>query len=318
MSDIITLDNVTLPNITYKDERLQEATMRIAAIYQNAVRYAADKNREISKILSEVAAQKSYVKDGFKSVADYANTTFGIARQKAYALASAGKIYNDEKAPHELKQFSPFNLAALSSLPAETVRKSVENGEISKETTQKDLKSYVQRVKSNSSYNPDDPKNVSTNEVVNLYIAKPHLSLMNEHMIEEMKVQKTIEDWDEYFINMAGSFQDNEPHQVVEIIKLPKSNNKSVSLRKLYLTPTYSIVVEFIKPAPKKKDSISNKKPIVEYSVEELEAMLKEALEKQNASSDIDEETDEENEGDSIEYSEEDDMEYEQESEQEG
>lgn len=171
-TEIINMTTISTERPKFVNEHLQKATDRILSIYVSAAKYADEKNQEIAKILGEVLVKKSYTDDGFKSVADYAKTIFGINYQNAYALANAGKVYNDPKAPIELKKFSPSKLAAIAAVDETVVLKSIESGEITSNTTQKELKEYA------TSHSTEQEKPRKKKEKV--YVAKLHMPVAEE------------------------------------------------------------------------------------------------------------------------------------------
>ena len=161
---IITITELTpATSRKFKDPRLTEATKRIAAIYTDAAKFVDTKNREIASILAEVMESKAYEKDGFKSVGDYAKEVFGINRQNAYSLAAAGKVYNDKNAPAALKAMTPSKLAEVAKVPTETLTKAIEDGKITADTTQKDLRDFATAATTKS----------DKVEVLNSYTARP-------------------------------------------------------------------------------------------------------------------------------------------------
>lgn len=274
-NDIINLAPVTVTSKTFKSAALNEATAKIASIYANAAKYADAKNREIAAVLAKVAAEKSYEEDGFKSVADYANKSFGIARQNAYALATAGKVYNDESAAPALKAFSPSKLAEIANVPAPVLEKAITSGEISADTTQKELREFAKSSKSAA----DSGKT----EIVDTYVPSPCMTLIPDGLAETCKDNRLLDDWDTFFCDYValttGDSADN-----IEMVKLPKGYvdldaKKPTINRKLYFNRYMSIVVEFRKYAPPKK---STTVPAPKYTLEELRAMLKAAEAEQN------------------------------------
>lgn len=277
-NEIITLSPVTIDSREFKDPRLQKATAKIAAIYQNAAKYADTKNREIASILASVADDKAYEADGFKSVADYANQTFGIARQNAYALAKAGKVYNDDNTPESLKSFSPSKLAEIASLPMDAISKDIEAGNISAATTQKDLREYAKKVKDETSAlkSPDDIKP----EVLDRYTARPCLVSIPESIAAEIDKPRIVDEWDKFFIDQIAGLTSSDT-ETVEVVKLTKCyaapwSKKATVPRKLYFNSSFSIVVEFwtyVQKAEKLHEELPK------YTIEELKAMLKEAEE---------------------------------------
>lgn len=265
-TEIITLNPITAATCTFKDERLAKATQRITAIYSDAAKYADTKNREIAKILGEVADKKAYEADGFKSVADYASTIFGIARQNAYALANAGKIYNDKNAHPELQAMSPSKLAELAAVDTKTVTAAIEAGEITHDTTQKALREFADKAKSD--------KETEKPIVLDTFTARPCLPVLTDEMADTFSMGKTLDDWDEWFMGYVSNVSPDSP---VEIVKLSKgkvdpTSTKATVNRRLYFNRAFSIVVEFYKyVAPKPTKPTTPK-----FTKEQLLAMLAE------------------------------------------
>lgn len=246
----------------FKDPRLADATKRIAAIYTDAAKFVDTKNREIASILAEVMEGKSYEKDGFKSVGDYAKEVFGINRQNAYSLAAAGKVYNDNNAPAALKAMSPSKLAEVAKVPSETLNKAIEDGKITADTTQKDLRDFAAAATSK----PDKV------EILNNYTARPCAPSVSERDADTYSAARTLPEWEDYFMEYMRSLA---PSRTPEIIKLPKTTvpgntdaKKATVERRLFTSDNFSLVVEFytVKPDPKPA------KP--KFTKEQLLAML--------------------------------------------
>lgn len=278
-TEIITLNPITAAARTFKDERLAKATQRITAIYNDAAKYADTKNREIAKILGDVADKEAYKADGFKSVADYAFTVFGIARQNAYALANAGKVYNDKNAHPELQAMSPSKIAELAAVDTKAVNAALEAGEITHDTTQKALREFADKAKSSK----EGEKPI----VLDTFTARPCLPLITEEMADTFSMGKTLDDWDDFFMDyVVNAVPSTAPISPVEIVKLPKgkvdpSANKSTVNRRLYFNRAFSVVVEFYKyTAPKPAKTPSSPK----FTKEQLLAMLAEMEEGEKAS----------------------------------
>lgn len=241
MNELITTTTMSIADRKFKDERLTKATQRIAAIYSDAVKYADTKNREVASILADIKVKKAYEKDGYKSVAEYASDVFGIARQNAYALATAGEVYNNPNAHAELKKMTPSKVAEVAKLDKQELDKALNEGKISAATTQKDLREFV-----SSQRKPKDDKPEVLDEY-NVTISGPVPPTLTE-AIKELHV---IPEWDDIF---TTALKTGGPQREVETIKLPKvapigsALGKATIQRKLYTCDTYSIVVEFHKP----------------------------------------------------------------------
>lgn len=248
----------------FKDPRLTEATKRITAIYTDAAKFVDTKNREIASILAEVMEAKSYEKDGFKSVGDYAKDVFGINRQNAYALASAGKVYNDKNAPATLKSMTPSKLAEVAKVPADTLKKAIDDGKITADTTQKELRDFATTVTAK----PDKV------EVLNNYTARPCVPMVSERDADTYATARTIPEWEDYFMDYMQSLS---PSRAPEVIKLPKTTvsgspdaKKATVERRLFVSDNFSMVVEFYTA----KHDTKPTKP--KYTKEQLLAMLAE------------------------------------------
>lgn len=270
MNELITMNPInTIPDRKpFTDQRLEKATTQIFQIYAKATTYADTQNRKIAEILSTVKTQKSYEKDGFKSVSDYAEKTFNIKRQNAYALATAGDIYNDDSASDELKAFSPSKLAELARGDREMVEEAVKAGTITPQTTQKVLRDFVKT---------GDEESVKP-EIVTEYKIRPLVAGMNEELSKALTDHKTIEEWDAWLSSYVKSNWISI--REVEVIKLPKSSTwrqpnaeKKTVQRRLYITEAASLAVEFYTYTPEANEKKEQAKTI-EFTIEELQAML--------------------------------------------
>lgn len=267
-NEIITINHIndTLP--TFEDERLSKATQRIIAIYNDAAKYADAKNREIAKILGDVADKKAYEKDGFKSVADYASKIFGIASNNAYALARAGKIYNDKNAHEELKAMTPSKLAELNSVDQKDIEEALNSGKITRDTTQKALREFAEKAKSDK----EGEKPV----VLDTFTARPCVTFIDEKASDTYQAPRTIEEWDDYFMDFVSNSAPGSPVEIISLKKLEThdSNVKRIAQRRLYLNRSYSFVVEFYKYTASKPKAA---KPVAhKFTKEQLIAMLAE------------------------------------------
>lgn len=268
-TEIITINPIEITTPTFKDGRLKKATERITAIYTDAAKYAETKNREIAKILADVADKKAYEADGFKSVADYAATIFGIARQNAYALANAGKVYNDNNAHPELKKMSPSKIAELSAVEPKALTAALEAGTITHETTQKSLREFADKAKA------ENDKKDETPVVLDMFTARPCVPLISDEQADTFASPKTIDEWEQWFIDHVATVSPESPVEVVKLSKgkVDTSASKATINRRLFFNRGYSIVVEFFKykkPASPKTPS----KP--KFTKEQLLAMLAE------------------------------------------
>lgn len=293
MADLISVSPLGFKPVNFKNPLLTESTNRIYAIYQDVATIADAKNREIASILSIIKEGKTYEMDGFKSIAEYAEKTFGMKKQNAYSLASAGDIYNSSEASDSLKAFSPSKLAELSSLKPMELNEAIENGDIAPSTTQKELREYVkskspakamvldtytakfigETVDFNNCYGSTPKSLVDWDEWITQYFQKD-FNIDEDIRIEN--VRRAMENPDTDDVTRKALEFDAIRHQppTVEIQKLPKrKDGKKDVLRRVYITSTMAYVVEFYKYSePVKKPS--KKDAGLKYTREELMAML--------------------------------------------
>ena len=110
----------------------------------------ASKNIQIAKILGKIMTEEAYKEDGFTSVQEYAEKVFGIKKASAYQLANVGKrFYNSdsETARKVADMLPPANLAELKNMSDEDIDKEVKAGNITPETTQKQLRNIASKHK---------------------------------------------------------------------------------------------------------------------------------------------------------------------------
>lgn len=265
MSDLISV--TALENsgkMEFKNPKLAQATADIRKIYIDAAAYAAEKNREIAKILARVKSEKLYQDDGFANVHEYAFEVFGIGKGNSYALSYAGEVYNSPTAPQSLKDFSTSKLAVLASSDQNEVIKAIEAGKISKDTTQNDLRTYAATLK---------PKKEKKSRVVSEYTA----IIRSTAGVDASDVRfehKTMEEWETYFSCDGKN----------EYVKLPKDPDSGNPRYLVIVHGQFSGVhyVEYIKyiPVPKPAPDPAPKtvtRPLVDVesmTMEEIEAIL--------------------------------------------
>lgn len=124
----------------FQDKKLNEISERIAEIGTGL----ANSRIELAKALGEISRDKLYTQDGFKSVADYAEQTFGIKRANAYQLAKVGERFylsDTDTARTAAAMLSPSCLAELTTLSDEEIEDAIQSGDISEDSTQAELRS---------------------------------------------------------------------------------------------------------------------------------------------------------------------------------
>lgn len=133
-------------SFTFKNKKLNEISIRIAKIGDDM----GKKNMELAKLLGTVKRDELFKDDGFKSVAEYADSTFGIQKSLAYQLAKVGeRFYLSDNATAKTVSgmLPPSNLAELVNMKDEDIQKAIDAKEITPSTTQKTLRSVAAGVK---------------------------------------------------------------------------------------------------------------------------------------------------------------------------
>lgn len=270
-----TLLAITYQPRTFTNPALNKATERIAKLYLDAKNYAEDKNRTLASILAEVKVKELYKDDGFSSVADYAEATFGIKRANAYTLASAGEVYNDKSSSENIRSLSPSKLFEVINVPRDELEKDMADGVITASTTQKDLREYATKKKEAAG----DDKPV----VLDRYTAYVWARDMAVEMVEFTSMPRTMGEWEEGFKKFVATGYATDAD--VEVIKLPKApypgmtnSSKPIELPRLMFhchREWNYLVVSFEKyKAPKQPKNQSSGKAQKPMSTEQLHDLL--------------------------------------------
>lgn len=130
---------------TFKNAKLNEISVKIAeqsaamnSVYNAAKEGAEAVNKALAPLFGELLKTKCFKDDGFKSVADYAENTFGMSKAMAYMLARVGeKFYSDDsdsivKARETL---STSKLAELTNTDRVAIAKAIDDGELTSDST---------------------------------------------------------------------------------------------------------------------------------------------------------------------------------------
>ena len=152
MADLILSSSSAPSKFSFKDAKLNELSGKISAQIADMNALVADAreraeriNSALAPLFGEVMVSKCYEKDGFKSVADYAESTFGIGRSMAYLLARVGRDYYNEdneftKAAREALTVS--RLDAMGNVDRVALAKAIEDGDITPDTSLDDCRAF--------------------------------------------------------------------------------------------------------------------------------------------------------------------------------
>lgn len=138
---------------SFKNAKLNEISGKIAmqtssmnALYNEAKDRAEAINKALAPLFGELLSSKCYVDDGFKSVADYAEKTFGMGKSMAYMLARVGKEYHNEGGKYTAKAVETLSTSKLNELTGVdrvAVAKAIDSGELSAESSLADCRAFA-------------------------------------------------------------------------------------------------------------------------------------------------------------------------------
>ena len=253
----------------FKDERLNKAAAELAAVGAQL----KESTVTVARVLGDIKVSKCYEKDGFKSVADFAEQIFGIKRTNAYALAKVGERFykqNIEDLPAALSEQSPSNLAELVNLSDEQIRFGIENGAISPDSSQSQLREFAKAQKSSD----DDTKKPVIVPMFRATVVFGHdLTECDDDMLED-----DILPW-------AAKVCGIGKYDAFNLPALKSSEKGQPSLKRRVIIGNDGacgyVCYTMVKVSSKKQTRKNG--PVKTYSVAELEAMLAAAKAKEEA-----------------------------------
>lgn len=105
----------------------------------------------IAQVLKTVDDKRMYVEDGYKNIEQFASAMFGYKKVTVSNMLRIAKTYMLPNGDTILKKgendFTYTKLSELLSLGPDTLKKAVQDGEITPEMTQKELRNYVKKQK---------------------------------------------------------------------------------------------------------------------------------------------------------------------------
>lgn len=142
---------------TFKNAKLNEISGKIAeqtssmnALYNEAKDRAEAINKALAPLFGELLTTKCYADDGFKSVADYAEQTFGMGKSMAYMLARVGKEFHNEGGKFTAKAvdtLSTSKLNELTGIDRVAVAKAIDSGELTSDSSLADCREFAAKHK---------------------------------------------------------------------------------------------------------------------------------------------------------------------------
>lgn len=153
MNELILSTTNAPAKFSFKNAKLNEISAKIAeqsaamnSVYNAAKEGAEAVNKALAPLFGELMASKCYKDDGFKSVADYAEQTFGMSKSMAYMLARVGEAFyntNSEDAKKARETLSTSKLAELTSVDKKDIGKALKDGKLSTDTSLADCREFA-------------------------------------------------------------------------------------------------------------------------------------------------------------------------------
>lgn len=166
------MDNLTLNNSTYMNVTLQKATDKIRQ-YDLKIR---ENQFAIAHIMGRVDSEALYIDDGFSSATEWAQEAFGIKKTTAYNLITLGREYVREVRDSKGKlkgyasnivevadgtlpvvDYSTNQLARLSTLGHDDVKRLHDEGTIKPTMTAKEIQDFIRAQKALQAPEPEQP-----------------------------------------------------------------------------------------------------------------------------------------------------------------
>ena len=130
---------------SFKNAKLNEISAKIAeqsaamnSVYNAAKEGAEAVNKALAPLFGELLKTKCFKDDGFKSVADYAEQTFGMSKSMAYMLARVGEQFYSDNSDVTVKArdtLSTSKLAELTNTDRVAIAKAIDAGELTPESS---------------------------------------------------------------------------------------------------------------------------------------------------------------------------------------
>jgi hypothetical protein len=130
-----------------KNPELKNAAKQIVKLEKTRDRAAY----AIAQVLKTVDDKRLFVEDGYKNIEQFANAMFGYKRVTVSNMLRIAKTYMLPDGSTILKNgendFTYTKLSELLSLGPDTLKKAVQNGDITPDMMQKELRNYVKKQK---------------------------------------------------------------------------------------------------------------------------------------------------------------------------
>lgn len=145
MNELILSTTNAPAKFSFKNAKLNEISAKIAeqsaamnSVYNAAKEGAEVVNKALAPLFGELLKTKCFKDDGFKSVADYAEQTFGMSKSMAYMLARVGEKFYSDNSDCTVKAreaLSTSKLAELTNTDRVAIAKAIDSGELSSDSS---------------------------------------------------------------------------------------------------------------------------------------------------------------------------------------
>lgn len=144
MNELILSAANTPTKFNFKNAKLNEISAKIAveaanmnSVYNAAKEGAEAVNKALAPLFGELLTSKCFKDDGFKSVAEYAEQTFGMSKSMAYMLARVGEQFFNTDNDYTRKARETLSTSKLNELTGTdrvAIAKAIDEGKLTAET----------------------------------------------------------------------------------------------------------------------------------------------------------------------------------------
>lgn len=145
MNELILSAANTPTKFNFKNAKLNEISAKIAveaanmnSVYNAAKEGAEAVNKALAPLFGELLTTKCFKDDGFKSVAEYAEQTFGMSKSMAYMLARVGEQFFNTDNDYTRKARETLSTSKLNELTGTdrvAIAKAIDEGKLTSDTS---------------------------------------------------------------------------------------------------------------------------------------------------------------------------------------
>lgn len=173
MNELILSATNAPAKFNFKNAKLNEISAKIAveaanmnSVYNAAKEGAEAVNKALAPLFGELLTTKCFKEDGFKSVAEYAEQTFGMSKSMAYMLARVGEQFFNTDNDYTRKARETLSTSKLNELTGTdrlAIAKAIDEGKLTADTSLASCREFATAHKK-----PGKEKVLSTFNVYNM------------------------------------------------------------------------------------------------------------------------------------------------------